>query len=186
VHVSVEQPAALGTAGAVGQLCDWVDGRAAVVTNADAWIEGGLAGLLDGWDGRRVRLLVTPDADRADFGRDLRFAGASVMPWDVVRRLRPEPSGLYEVCWRALEAAGELDFCLASGRFIDCGTPADYLAANLAVSGGQSVVGEGAVVEGELLRSVVWPGGVVRKSERLVDAIRVGAELTVDGKASTA
>jgi ADP-glucose pyrophosphorylase len=43
------------------------------------------------------------------------------------------------------------------------------------------VVGEGAVVEGELVRSVVWPGGVVRRGERLVDAVRVGTEITVSG-----
>jgi NDP-sugar pyrophosphorylase family protein len=108
------------------------------------------------------------------------------MPWQVVRELRPEPSGLYEACWRDLEKAGRLDFCVTADRFIDCGTPADYLAANLAASGGRSVVGPGAVVHGELVRSVVWPGGVVRAGERLVDSIRVGADLTVDASGTTA
>lgn len=37
VHVSVEEPDVLGTAGALGQVRDWIDGRATVVVNADAW-----------------------------------------------------------------------------------------------------------------------------------------------------
>ena len=37
VHVSVEQPVALGTAGALGALRDWIAGRDVLVTNADAW-----------------------------------------------------------------------------------------------------------------------------------------------------
>jgi 2-keto-3-deoxy-6-phosphogluconate aldolase len=41
------------------------------------------------------------------------------------------------------------------------------------------VVGPGAIVLGELVRSVVWPGGTVRAGERLVDSIRAGADLTV-------
>ena len=36
------------------------------------------------------------------------------------------------------------------GPFVDCGTPAQYLAANLAASGGESVVEPGAVVDGVL------------------------------------
>ena len=34
------------------------------------------------------------------------------------------------------------------------------------------MVGEGAVVEGSLVRSVVWPGARVGPDERLVDTIR--------------
>jgi MurNAc alpha-1-phosphate uridylyltransferase len=41
------------------------------------------------------------------------------------------------------------------------------------------VVGAGAEVHGTLERSVVWPGGVVRPGEHLVDAVRVGDWLTV-------
>ena len=60
-----------------------------------------------------------------------------------------------------------------------CDRPRDYLAANLLASGGESVVGEGAVVEGELVRSVVWPGGIVHPGEVLVDAIRLDDHHTV-------
>jgi MurNAc alpha-1-phosphate uridylyltransferase len=178
VHVSVEEPEALGTAGALGQLRDWIDGRPTVVVNADAWHRFDLSVLLDGWDGERVRLLVVDDPARGDFG-PWRQCGASIMPWSEVRLLPATFSGLYEACWGPRWAESRLELIPGAGPFYDCGTPADYLAANLAASGGRSVVGAGARVEGELVRSVVWPGGVVQRGERLVDSIRAGEDLTV-------
>ena len=61
----------------------------------------------------------------------------------------------------------------------DCGTPASYLAANLQWSGGESVVGAAAVVDGSIERCVLWPGTVVRRNEHLVDAIRAADHMTV-------
>jgi NDP-sugar pyrophosphorylase family protein len=55
---------------------------------------------------------------------------------------------------------------------VDCGTPADYLRANMLASGGAPVVEPGAEVRGELVRSVVWAGERVGAGERLVDAVR--------------
>lgn len=179
VHLSVEEPQLLGTAGALGRLRNWIDGRSTVVVNADAWHRFDLSSLFQGWEGDHVRLLVVDDPDKGDFGR-WRHCGASLMPWSEVRRLPASPGGLYEVCWGQRWAEGRLELVAAEGAYFDCGTPPDYLAANLAASGGRSVVGAGARVEGELVRSVVWPGGVVRREERLVDCIRVGATLTVD------
>ena len=178
VHVSIEEAQPLGTAGALGNLREWIDGRPTLVVNADAWHRFELSSLLAGWDGELVRLLAVEDRSRADFG-SLRYCGAALMPWNEVRRLAAVPSGLYEVCWRARWDEGRLELIERSGPFFDCGSPEDYLAANLAASGGQSVVGEGARVEGELVRSVVWPGGVVRRGERLIECIRAGETLTV-------
>jgi NDP-sugar pyrophosphorylase family protein len=178
VHVSVEADRPLGTAGALGKLRPWIDGRAVVVTNADAWHRFDLHLLMDGWDGERPRLLVVHDPGLGDFG-PWRYVGAALLPWSAVADLEAVPSGLYQHVWVSAEAEGRLDLVQADGPFFDCGTPADYLAANLCASGGESVVGEGAVVEGELVRSVVWPGGVVRAGERLVESIRVGSDLTV-------
>ena len=127
---------------------------------------------------RAVRLLVVDDPAKGDFG-PWRQCGASIMPWSEVRRLPATFGGLSETCWGPRWAEGSLESIPGAGPFFDCGTPADYLAANLAASGGRSVIGEGARVEGELVRSVVWPGGVVRPGERLVDCIRVGEDLTV-------
>lgn len=178
VHLSVEQPEALGTAGALGRLRDWIDGRAVVVANSDAWgpTAASVRRLLDGWDGESVRVLVAPQEGHEDFpGATGRFAGVSAMPWSAVSGLAPVPSGLYEAVWRHVE----LDVVPTDEPFFDCGTPAEYLAANLAWSGGDSVIGEGAVVEGEVVRSVVWPGGVVERGERLVASIRAGRDVTV-------
>jgi hypothetical protein len=177
-HLSIEAPAALGTAGAIGALRDWIGGRPVLVTNADAWLPGGLGPLVDGWDGERMRLLCVDDPARRDFGRR-RYAGACLLPWAEVRDLPAEPLGLYEARWGEAAGAGRLDFADTSATFVDCGTPADYLAANLSWSGGRPVVGEGAVVRGTVVRSVVWPGGRVAEGEVLVDAVRVGATFTV-------
>ena len=173
VRLSVEQPEALGTAGALGLLRPWIDGRPVLVTNADAWLPADLRAFVGDWDGERVRLLCVEEPARGDFG-PLRYCGAALMPWSSVAPLRPEPSGLYEVSWADEWHAGRLDLVVHDGPFVDCGTPADYLAANLAWSGGDPVVGEGAVIgAGAVLeRSVVWPGSVVDPGEHLVDAIR--------------
>jgi hypothetical protein len=182
VHLSVEAPEALGTAGAIGALRPWLDGRAVVVANGDAYLAGDdpVGRLLVGWSGERPRLLVVRDPGRADFG-DLRFAGVSLLPAATAARLRPEPTGLYEAVWRDAYRAGELELLVFDGTFVDCGTVRDYLDANLHRSGGASVVGAGAVVDGTLTRSVVWPGGRVARGEHLVDAVRTDTGRTVTG-----
>ena len=178
VHLSLEVgPHQLGTAGAVARLRPWLDGRPVVVVNADAWHRIDLRRVLTGWDGARVRVLFAAGPNE-QFGPRSRIV-ASVLPVQEVAALPTEPSGLWEVCWHPRLEDGTLDAVPVAGLLIDCGTPADYLAANLAASGGASVVGPGAVVEGELVRSVVWPEGVVRRGEVLVDSIRVGESLTV-------
>jgi MurNAc alpha-1-phosphate uridylyltransferase len=188
-HLSVESPPALGTAGGVANLRDWIAGRHVLVCNADAYLSGDsapVAALLEGWDEGRIRVLVAPaeDGRPGDFGpgRTLRYAGMCLLPWGVVATLTAVPSELF-VAWREAEAAGTLEPVEFGGTFIDCGTPADYLAANLHASGGASVVGAGATVAGELERAVVWPGASVAAGERLVGAIRArqpdGSPLTL-------
>jgi NDP-sugar pyrophosphorylase family protein len=175
VHLSIEEPVALGTAGALGALRDWLDGRPALVVNADAWTAGGLEPLVEGWDGERVRLLLAGD-DR--LRTSSRVVG-SLMPWAAVEPLEAVPTGLYEVCWAPWAARDALEVVTFEAPFVDCGTARDYLTANLAWSDGESVVGAGAEVRGEIVRSVVWPGASVRAGERLVDAIRATDRVTV-------
>jgi MurNAc alpha-1-phosphate uridylyltransferase len=172
-HVSEEQPDALGTAGALGALRPWLDGRGVLVTNADAYLPDGLAELVDGWDGVRMRLLCKETGGLSDFGT-LNYVGACLLPWSAVTTLDAEPAGHYERLWRAADELGALDLVPTRGRAIDCGRPSDYLAANLDASSGASVIGPGAVVLGRLERCVVWPGAVVRADEHLVDCIRAG------------
>jgi MurNAc alpha-1-phosphate uridylyltransferase len=172
-RVNEEQPEALGTAGALGALRPWLDGRPALVTNADAYLPAGLAPLVEDWDQHRIRLLCRDLGRPADFGT-LRYVGACLMPWSLIAPLAAEPSGLYEAVWRRELERGTVELLTTDGVAIDCGTPADYLAANLDASGGASVVGEDAVVEGRLDRSVVWPGAYVGPGEHLRRTIRAG------------
>jgi len=200
-QLSVE-PRPLGTTGGVARLREWIDGRGVLVGNADAYLAADLppgpdiAALLAGWDGRRVRLLVRPlpEATVGGFSGHA-FAGFSLLPWHRVRELTEMPQELVATVWRPAEAAGELDLVSYPGTYIDTGTPADYLAANLHTIGSanalvaadaqvsgqvvRSVVGAGALVAGRIERCVVWPGGVVSADEHLADAVRVGADLTV-------
>ena len=175
--LSVEEPVALGTAGAVAHLRPWLDGRPVLVVNADTWHTVDLGPLVAGWDGEQVRVLVAGDPS-TPLGPATRILG-SLLPPSAVAALPSGVSGLSVVCWRPAAAAGTLETVGAEGTCIPCDRPCDYLAANLAASGGASVAGDGATVEGTLLRSVVWPGGVVRRGEALVDAIRVGEAMTV-------
>jgi NDP-sugar pyrophosphorylase family protein len=166
-HLSLEQRP-LGTAGAIGQLRSWLDGRSALVLNADTWHRADLAAFAAGWDGERVRVLST---GASPFGPSSGVV-ASIVPWSIVSGLEPEPSGLWERVWRAELAAGRLDAVVHDGPVVDCATPAHYLRANLAWSGGEPVLGSGVVVEGSVRRSVLWPGTRVERHEHLVDAVR--------------
>jgi N-acetyl-alpha-D-muramate 1-phosphate uridylyltransferase len=201
-HVEVEPGGPLGTSGGVGNLKGWIDGRGALVGNADAYLtdpvrEPGkdIAALLDGWSGDTVRMLtlpVPPGATGGFGGR--RFAGFSLLPWRYVRDLSAEPSDLVRTVWRPAEAAGELELIGYGGSYLDTGTPADYLRANLdAAHGGalidpsatvtgrvtKSVVGAGAIVHGAVTGCVVWPGAEVAAEESLHDVVRAGRDLTV-------
>jgi MurNAc alpha-1-phosphate uridylyltransferase len=178
VRLSVEEPEALGTAGALGHLRDWIDGRPVLVLNADAWHRGDVAAFVEGWDGERARLLTVADPARATWA-DRRYIGVALLPWDDVRPLPDEPAGLWEVSWRHLRPGPELELVPHDGPFFDCGTPADYLAANLTASGGRTVVGEGAVVDGEARESVIWSGARVERAEHLWRAVRATGGITV-------
>jgi len=123
VHLSVEEPEALGTAGAVGAIRDWLDGRDLLVANGDVWWSDvpDLRSFVDEWDRRRPRLLVVGDEERPDFEGRWRFAGLSLLPASLAAALEPVPSGLYERGW----SRGPIDLVPADLTFIDCGTPED-------------------------------------------------------------
>jgi MurNAc alpha-1-phosphate uridylyltransferase len=179
VHLSIEAERPLGTAGAIGNLRNWLDGRPSLITNADAWYTGPLERLHAGWDGKRVRLGVVFDPAQADFAGMWRFAGSSLLPWRWASTLPAAPGGLYELCWSRAAAEGSLDLVPLAGGFIDCGTPRDYWAANMTWSGGASVIAPSAMVEGDVVRSVVWPGAAVGRGERLIEGIRLPDGTTV-------
>ncbi|MBN1174263.1 MAG: NTP transferase domain-containing protein [Micromonosporaceae bacterium] len=208
--LSREPGSPLGTAGGVGFLRQWIGGRGALVGNADAYLTStaaspgdDLAALLDGWDGQTVRILGVPALNGAppEFCQH-RFAGFSLLPWADIARLPAGPGNLVSTTWRPAEREGRLEVIEYAGTYLDTGTPVDYLAANLHTcttgQGSQvaegaevsaplmdAVIGGGALVHGPVTRGVVWPGGYVGQDEHLVDAIRVGRDLTVSGVPST-
>jgi mannose-1-phosphate guanylyltransferase/MurNAc alpha-1-phosphate uridylyltransferase len=201
-HVSLEPDGPLGTSGGVARLSSWTGGRAALVGNADGYLADpgrdpgkDIAALLEGWSGETVRMLTlpVPPGDTGGFsGR--RFAGFSLLPWRYVRNIPPGRGDLVRTAWRPAEAAGELELIPYEGIYIDTGTPADYLAANLHAAQGQSlidpsaeitgrastsVIGPHARIRGAVTGSVVWPHAEVAPGETLTAAIRAPGGLTV-------
>jgi MurNAc alpha-1-phosphate uridylyltransferase len=156
----------------------------------------------------RILGVPTPPGRAAEFDQHL-FAGFSLLPWSDVAALTPEPSSLVLTTWRPAEREGRLEVVEYQGTYLDTGTPTDYLAANLHAANAEasgssraaddgpaagsliatdalieapvehSVIGSGAQVLGPVTRAVVWPGGRVGGHECLLDAIRVGDDLTV-------
>jgi NDP-sugar pyrophosphorylase family protein len=134
-HVSVEAPTPFGTAGALHALCEWIGDDDVLVHNADSIILGDVTAFVDGWDGEHVALLVHQDAARVDFAPWWRFSGLSWLPNRLLATLPPPPSDLYASVWRPLHAEGRLHLVPLDGTAIDCGTPADYAAANVLLGG---------------------------------------------------
>ncbi|WP_045744590.1 sugar phosphate nucleotidyltransferase [Actinoplanes rectilineatus] len=142
-HLSVEPDGPLGTSGGVGRLKSWIDGRGVLVGNADAYLVDparkpgeDIAALLDGWDGETVRMLTKPCFPGVTGGfSGHRFAGFSLLPWRYVRDLDDKPENLVRTVWRPAEAEGALELIGYQGFYLDTGTPADYLAANLHAAG---------------------------------------------------
>ena len=193
VHVSVEEPEPLGTAGAIGQLRSWIDGRPTLIHNSDAWHAAtDLADLLvDGWDGERIRLLVVAPAARA-WRPTSPMAPSSPAPASTRGATSPSSSRNRPDCgrsvWRGADAAGRIELIPFDGPWFDTGTPSTYLAANLAASDGDSVIAPDADVQAagdDIVRSVVWPGAIVAAGERLHEQVRAadagGRPVTVDG-----
>lgn len=201
-HLSIEDGAPLASAGALGRLRDWIDGRAVLVLNADAYVsapEGDLLRLLDGWDGERVRMLGRREDDgHPPFG-GLSFAGASLIPAAEAVLLKEEYAHLVLTTWRPAQLAGRLEAIELEGRYIDCGTPADYLAANMLAARGSNIIDPSAVVRGRVSecvigararvagrvgRSVLWPGAEVAEDEVLEGVIRTVSGLTIGATAT--
>jgi N-acetyl-alpha-D-muramate 1-phosphate uridylyltransferase len=147
---------------------------------------------VEAWDGERIAVLVAGDGR---FGPGASIAG-TLLPWWAVEPLTAERADLYDRCWRPAAADGRLQVVAHPGMFVDCGTPARYLHANLLaadLAGGtivaadahveapvtRSVIGDGARVEGPVDASVVWDGAEVHPGERLRHAIRADETTTV-------
>jgi MurNAc alpha-1-phosphate uridylyltransferase len=194
VWQSIERTEAMGTAGGIARMRRWIDGRGVLVVNADAWSPSDLSPLVDGWNNETIRVMVQ---GVAEFGPKAKIV-ASTLPWSVVAQLEERPTGLFEVVWRDAFSRGELEVIGHDGVFHDCGTPLDYLLANLDAVAlhGESIVsddatiesdaelvncviGAGAHIAGDVSSSVVWSGQSVGADERLIRSIRAGTSVTV-------
>ncbi|MGD9957078.1 MAG: NDP-sugar synthase, partial [Candidatus Nanopelagicales bacterium] len=113
-HVSVESGERLGTAGALGRLRGWIDGRHVLVQNADSFVDDDLSALVDGWTGEQPRLLVRREPHPSDFG-PWRFLGVSLLPARIAGTLPDEPCGLYSWAWKPAYDAGLLETVEARG-----------------------------------------------------------------------
>lgn len=178
IHLSPEPDGLLSSGGALGHLRDWIDGRPVLVRNADAYLTDDLTELLDGWTGEHPRILVRDTHGPADFDT-LRYVGACLIPGATVATLPDGVCGLYGRVWKPAWNDGTLELVEARGDVVDCGTHADYLAANMLASGGRSVIGARAVIEGSVVRCVIWPGAYVGPDEHLADVVRAGRHITV-------
>ena len=201
-HLSVELSGPLGTSGGVGQLRGWIDGRGALIGNADAYLadprrEPGkdIAALLDGWSGDTVRMLTRPlDPGTTGGFSGQKFAGFSLVPWRYLRVLEPAHSELVNTVWRPAERDGALELVRYDGHYRDTGTPAAYLSANLHAAGAaslvdpsatvtgavtHSVIGPNATIHGTITRCVIWPGATVGPDESLHDTIRTSDNQTI-------
>jgi GTP:adenosylcobinamide-phosphate guanylyltransferase len=121
-HLSVEEPVALGTAGALGALRPWLAGRDVLIANSDVWFAGpvDVGEFVATWDRERPRLLVVADAESPDFEQRWRFVGLSLLPGAIAAALEPTPSGLYETVWSRMP----IDLHPVEVEAVDCGTPA--------------------------------------------------------------
>jgi N-acetyl-alpha-D-muramate 1-phosphate uridylyltransferase len=186
-HMSMEKEL-LGSAGSVGHLRDWVDGRPVLVMNADAYFSADvtISALVDDWDGERLRILGQVHVGgEGEFG-GYDFAGMSLLPAMTAASLPADHGDLVRLAWRPAEAAGTLELIRLHGLYLDCGTPRSYLHANLleveesliaadaVVTGDvrRSVIGAGATVHGDVHDCVVWPGSHVAEGEHLTRAVR--------------
>jgi NDP-sugar pyrophosphorylase family protein len=167
----------LGVGGGLANLRAFIDGRPALVVNVDAVHDADLAEAAGEWDGDRIGFVAAVPPGAA-FGPGMPLCGVFMPPW-AVASLPSGPGGIYEAVWAPAAQAGRTQVISHRGMWFDAGTPRDYLAANLWVGDGMSVVGEGAVVDGTIDGCVVWDRATVRRGEVLHSAIRTTRGRTV-------
>lgn len=172
VYVSVEDEL-LGTAGAVAKVREdgWLGDRPVLIINADSWLGDLPDEFVTTWDGERPRLLVKETGKESDFGTK-RFIGASLLPADLAAGVPNIPCGLYEVVWR--DHLADLDLWEFAGDAFDCGTPEEFLEANLAANDGQAVIHPTAQPGAEVKESVLLAGSSSPAGEPIIGQIRDG------------
>ncbi len=212
------EPRLLGSAGGPRAMMPLVDPVPTLIVNGDTLTDMALGGLADEHrrHGARVTLVVVDQPDRRRYGGvitdaegwvqgflpaghdgpSLHFVGIQLVEPDVFQPLRDgEPAstigGLYAemvATGRHLVRAHRVD-----GRFLDIGTPADYLATSLTLAAEAGVArlpcGPTSRIDASarLVRTAVWDHVVVEAGCELTDCIvtdgvRVGMGTQLTGQ----
>jgi hypothetical protein len=173
----------LGTGGAVGNIREWLGDDDLLLLNADTVLEADSTDFVGDWDGERLRMLVVADAARADFHGMWRYVGVCLIPNRLAVAVTAAPANLSEELFAPEWGAGRVELVLTTGFYVDCATPRDLLMANLSLSGGATVVSEGAVLSGTAQSSLLMPHSRVMEGESLQMSIRLedGATLEIGG-----
>jgi NDP-sugar pyrophosphorylase family protein len=144
------EPAILGTAGALANAREWLEGDDFLVVNADAALDPDFRSLVarHAESRRAATLLVTENREPARFtplvsqrdrivafGGDsawpLLYTGVCVLAPRLLRRIESGERSLVKDLWQPLleEGREEIGWLLHEGPFSDLGTPRDFLRA---------------------------------------------------------
>jgi NDP-sugar pyrophosphorylase family protein len=189
VRYSLE-PSILGSAGGPRHALPLIEDDPFLIVNGDTLAEVDLGGMLGAHhqSGAEVTLAVVPNPAPERYGgvivgdddavMDFTRAGAAADSWHFVGiqvANRSTFSALQDGVAidsvnrvyrdRLRSAPGAVRAFRGTGRFLDVGRPADYLAAALAVArnGQADLSSPGATIDGtaSLCDTIVWPGAVV-------------------------
>jgi NDP-sugar pyrophosphorylase family protein len=210
VEIQVELPDVLGTGGglraALERLADVV-----TIVNADVLASYDLSTLTSAVPRGGAAMILRESPDAARIGpveRDAQgtvvritsvvpstrgipgthFTGIHAMHREAIARIPEGISGVIETAYKELVPLDKVRAVLEPGAtWFDVGTPAAYLAANLAVLRGEiavpldpwtrgtrrgtSWVGQGAVIRGEIASSVVGAGATVPEGASLTRCV---------------
>jgi N-acetyl-alpha-D-muramate 1-phosphate uridylyltransferase len=156
------EPTLLGSAGAIGRLRRWIDGRDLVVLNVDAVHGHSVTALVDHpQDPDTDVAFVAAEPPGTEFHDRLSIIGWRI-PGRVAMTMPDEFAMAYSLVWRPAVAAQRARVTSLGGPFFDCGTPADYLAAHRWLGGTSPLVWDGAHAgPGVGLDAIVTPARTV-------------------------
>lgn len=132
---------------------------------------------------RIVHLVEKPEEPESNLAMaGLYFFGPQI--WEVLPDLEPSARGEYEItdAIQMLIDRGETVLAgVYEGDWFDTGTLDSFLATSRYLTGGENVVGDGAMVHGTMTNSVVGPGAQVMCAALEDAVILPGAQVETDG-----
>lgn len=212
VALQVELPELLGTGGGLRAALDRLD-EVVTVVNADILCDVDLGALVAAVRPRGAAMALRASVRAAEVGEvepdatgrvvrigavvgqpgsglsGYHFTGVHAMHRDAIAQVPDQGQQcVVRTAYRALVPQGRVGSVVHGGAWVDIGTPAAYLDANLAVLTGRvrapvdpwtvgrrvatdSWAGPGAEVDGVVFRSVVGPGALVPRDAELDECV---------------